>query len=166
MFAPAETARVRAVVANHNTSMYVEILIRTLLDAHGSRLDDTSLTIVDNNSTDPAVNDLRELATVVGAEFVPSGYGSTLSPNTHGDNLANFVLKSASCDAFLFLDSDIVLLEPDTLPRMRSDLAATPDLWAVQATYVSAEHHRAPAVAESAAAVHTLCTGRRATPTT
>lgn len=142
MFAPRGQARLRAVVANHNTSMYVEILVRTLLAAHQTGLADVSLTIVDNQSADAGVEDLVRLAHEVGAEFVPSGFGLTESPNTHGDNLSKFVLESDPCEAFLFLDSDVVVLESDTLPRMRAELASSLGLWAVQASYVAAERRR------------------------
>ena len=49
------------------------------------------------------------------------------------------MLSRHDADCYLFLDADIVFLAQDTPATMLRELRAAPDLWAVQARYVSPE---------------------------
>jgi hypothetical protein len=114
--------RVLAVVVNHNTSAYAELLLRSLFARHCSGLD-LAVTAYDNESTDDMVG-LRAYAAARDIPVLPSGFGRGLPHNSHGAVLDRFVLEHPACDYYLFLDSDVVFIQDDTLHTMLAELEA------------------------------------------
>jgi hypothetical protein len=114
--------RVMAVVVNHNTSAYAELLLRSLFARHGPGLD-LAVTVYDNESTDDMAG-LRAYAAERGVPVLPSGFGRGLPYNSHGAVLDRFVLEHPDCDHYLFLDSDVAFIQDDTLHTMLAELEA------------------------------------------
>lgn len=123
--------RIQAIVVNHGTTRYVELLLASLLVHHPDR-SDLDVLVLDNSSSD-----IRDLDWVqdYGVEIAPSGYPSESPINTHGEILRDAVLDRPDCDAYLFLDADVCFVADDTIQTMATELAADPILYAVQATW-------------------------------
>ncbi|MDT7784018.1 MAG: hypothetical protein QOF58_2437 [Pseudonocardiales bacterium] len=122
---------VSGVVVNHNTSTYAELLLRSLFARHGSGLD-LDVTVYDNESTDDTAG-LRAYAAARGIPVLPSGFGRGMPHNSHGAVLDRFVLEHPDCDYYLFLDSDVVFIQDDTLHTMRAELEADESAFGVGA---------------------------------
>lgn len=108
---------IHAVVVNHNTSAWTELLVRSLFAANpGQSID---LTIMDNASTD----DMTGL-TVAAAQYqVPilqSGFTTQTMNNSHGEVLRTFVLaqERALASHFLFLDTDVCFTQPHVIAQL------------------------------------------------
>src|SRR5689334_17713044 len=131
------TVLVRAVIVNHNTSLFSELALRSLLGSHASdRAIDLDVTVADNHSSDPHVSQLRAACDELGSRFELSRWpvdGSTV--NTHGDVLRDFVLAHPDADHFLFVDCDIDFEEAGAVTTMLEDLDADDTLWCVQARF-------------------------------
>ena len=123
-----------AVTVNHNTSQFVELMLRTLFltnDLSGVRL---TATVLDNRSDDAPCDELRAYLAERGIAFVQTGFDTAVAPEKHGAALADFVGAHPECSHFLFLDADMWFIEPDTVPAMLGELAgAPPGTFAVQA---------------------------------
>jgi hypothetical protein len=129
---------VRAVIANHNTSLFSELALRSLLRSHESDRDDIELetTVVDNHSSDARLPVLRALCADVGVAFETSRWpADDFTLNTHGDVLRDFVLADAGADHFLFVDADIDFEEEGSVSVLVDDIDADEQLWAVQARF-------------------------------
>jgi GT2 family glycosyltransferase len=116
---------IKAAVVNHNTSAYCELMLRSLFAMHPD-LPGFSLEVFDNGSTDDT-SGLRAAAGRLGVPLTPSGYTLDTLNNSHGDVLRSFVLANPDCDYFLFLDADVVFVQPDTIPAMLRELETQPD---------------------------------------
>jgi len=116
---------IQAAVVNHNTSAFTELMLRSLYAMHAS-LPNFSLQVFDNNSTDDLAP-LRAFAGQVGVPVVPSGFSIDTQNNSHGDVLRSFVFANPDCDFYLFLDADVVFIQPDTIQGMLRELEAVPD---------------------------------------
>lgn len=123
---------IQAAVVNHNTSAYTELMLRSLFAMHpgASYL---SLRVFDNESTDDT-SGLRAFAAQVGVPVLPSGFSLETEWNSHGDVLRTFVLENPHCDYYLFLDSDVVFVQPETIPGMLRELQSVPDAFGAGAT--------------------------------
>jgi hypothetical protein len=115
---------IQAAVANHNTSAYTELMIRSLAATH-TVMPRFSLCVYDNDSTDDT-SALQAYAEQVGVQVFPSGFSLNTEHNSHGDVMRSFVRSNPDCDYYLFLDSDVVFVQPDTIPGMLSELDADP----------------------------------------
>lgn len=123
--------RIAAVCVNHNTSLYVELMLRSLFANHAG-LDDLGLdlTILDNESEDDP-SSLLEYAARVGVPVHTSGFSTHTKHVSHGEVLRRFVLDRADATHYLFLDADIVFHQPNTLDALVSELdAAHNDVYA------------------------------------
>jgi hypothetical protein len=114
--------KIEAVTVNHNTSRYMELMLRSLFARHPRDLN-LSLTVFDNASTDDrsaliAYLQSRDLA------LAQTGFTTRSLNNSHGEILGRFVLAHPDCTHYLFLDSDVCFLEEDTLYTMLEELAA------------------------------------------
>jgi hypothetical protein len=118
-----------AVSVNHNTSAYMELMLRSLFARHRADLPLT-LIVYDNNSTDDT-STLRAFAALRDVPFLPSGFALDTEHNSHGDTLRRFVLEQPDCSHYLFLDADVCFVEPNTLDRMLTELAAAPDVFGI-----------------------------------
>ena len=120
---------IAAVSVNHNTSAYMELMLRSLFACHPAGLS-LSLTIFDNDSTDD-MRGLREYAAKKDVPIVPSGFSLTTAHNSHGDILRRFVLDNPDCSHYLFLDADVCFVEAQTIALMLNDLERTPQVFGI-----------------------------------
>jgi GT2 family glycosyltransferase len=120
---------IEAISVNHNTSPYMELMLRSLAAHHGLDLDLT-LTVVDNASED-GTSGLRDYAARMGIPIVQSGFSTTSLHNSHGEILRRFVLEHPDSRYYLFLDSDLCFLADDTLAVMREELDAVPEAFGI-----------------------------------
>jgi hypothetical protein len=137
---------VRAIIVNHNTSLFAELALRSLMWAHtGDSSIDLLVSVVDNHSTDAELDGLKGACVEHGAEFVLSRWPlAEATLNTHGDVLRDFVLRHDDAERFLFVDSDIDFEEAATISTLAADLAADDELWAVQARFRFSEMRDGP----------------------
>ena len=119
--------RIAAVSVNHNTSLYVELMLRSLFATHAPAGEiGLSLTVLDNESEDD-VAALRAYASRVGVPVLPSGTTIHRKNNSHGEVLRRFVLEHPDASHYLFLDADAVFSRPNAIPTMADELDAAPD---------------------------------------
>ncbi|MFN8375734.1 MAG: hypothetical protein U0694_23040 [Anaerolineae bacterium] len=123
--------RIQIIIVNHNTSLFTELALRSLLATHSADLD-LAITVMDNASNDDTA-DLRAFTVASGIPFVQSGFSPHTAVNTHGEVLRAFVLTHPDCDYYLLLDADICFLQPNTLHTMLTELQADDSVFAVQA---------------------------------
>lgn len=116
---------IAAVAVNHNTSAYMELLLRSLFGTHAD-LPNLSLTILDNASEDDT-SALRTYAARVGVPFVPSGFTTHTKHNSHGEILRRFVLDHPDASYYLFLDADAVFSQRNAIHTLVDELNAAPD---------------------------------------
>src|SRR5262245_42552964 len=127
--APGMADRIEAVSVNHNTSPYMELMLRSLFARHAPGLD-LRLTVFDNASDDDDAG-LRAYAARRGVPIVPSGFTTQSRNNSHGEILRRFVLDRPDCSHYLFLDADVCFIQDDTLPTMLGELAAAGDAFGI-----------------------------------
>lgn len=125
--APAH--HIAAVSVNHNTSAYMELMLRSLFACHPAGLP-LDLTIYDNGSTDD-MGQLRSYAAQRGVPIVPSGFELATMNNSHGEILRRFVLEHPDCTHYLFLDPDACFVQPDTLQTMLAELERDPTAFGI-----------------------------------
>jgi hypothetical protein len=131
---------IEAVVVNHDTSLFAELALRSLVESCAGSVHDVRITVRDNHSTDDRAGSLREVASGVGAAFELTRWPAREAKyNTHGDVLRDFVLDHRDADAHLFVDCDIDFEEPGVVDTMAAELGSTSSWWAVQARFSSLE---------------------------
>lgn len=116
----SQPLQIAAVSVNHNTSAYMELMLRSLFVRHSAQLP-LSLTIFDNGSNDD-IGQLRSYAAKMNVPIKPSGFSLATEFNSHGDILRRFVLENPDCTHYLFLDADVCFIETDTIPTMLAEL--------------------------------------------
>jgi hypothetical protein len=124
-------AGILAVSVNHDTSAYMELMLRSLFATHGDA-PPLAIVVLDNASEDDTAP-LRAFAAARGVPIEPSGFTTRTARNSHGDVLRRFVLDRPDCDYYLFLDADVCFVEPDTVPTMLAELEAAEDAFGVGA---------------------------------
>lgn len=112
--------KIEAVSVNHNTSRYMELMLRSLLAHHPAGLN-LSVTVMDNASTDDT-SELLAYTKSQGIPFRQSGFSTQTVNNSHGEVLRKFVLEHPDCTHYLFLDPDVCFLEDHTLDGMLAEL--------------------------------------------
>jgi len=119
--------RIEAVTVNHNTSLYTELLLRSLFATHspGSELG-LALTVLDSDSEDDIAT-LHACAARMSVPVVPSGFTTHTKHNSDGENLRNFVLVHPDATHILFLDTDAVFSQPNAIGTMADELDSAPD---------------------------------------
>ncbi|HVE91605.1 MAG TPA: glycosyltransferase family A protein [Actinomycetota bacterium] len=133
---------IEAVVVNHNTSLFTLLALHSLHHLQPDHAGLLRLTVVDNASDDDDAGSLKRYCQERGIEFAQSGFGPGGRINSHGDLLRRYVLDHPAPDFYLFLDADVCFLEPDSVTRMRQELAAAAEeVWALQARFHSTERH-------------------------
>lgn len=117
-----------AISVNHRTTSYLDLMIKTLLDVDQTPV---RLLVLDNDADDLARLDWAVARAV---RIQPSGY--TVRPGgvtTHGEILRRAILDNPAPDIYLLLDADCFFLHAGTVATMADELAADPNLFAVQA---------------------------------
>ncbi len=112
--------KIEAVSVNHNTSRYMELMLRSLFAHHPAGLN-LSLTVFDNASTDDT-SELIAYTESQGIPFVQSGFSTETENNSHGEILSKFVLEHPDCTHYLFLDTDVCFLDDNTIGTMLDEL--------------------------------------------
>jgi hypothetical protein len=125
------THYIGAATVNHNTSLYVELMLRSLFATHSLDLD-LSITVFDNASEDDAAG-LCAYAEKMGVPIVQSGFTTKTQNNSHGEILRRFVLERPDCTHYLFLDADACFVQEDTIDVMLGELEACDDAFGVGA---------------------------------
>jgi hypothetical protein len=121
--------QIEAVSVNHNTSPYMELMLRSLFARHPSGLN-ISLTILDNASQDDLAS-LSAYAARKQVPLLPSGFTTATLNNSHGEVLRRFVLDHPSCTHYLFLDADVCFVEDRTLHTMLIELEQAHDAFGI-----------------------------------
>lgn len=122
---------IEAISVNHNTSSYLELMLRSLFARHSPSLNLT-LTVFDNASTDDRSGLLR-FAGEIGVPVQQSGCTTETNHNSHGEILQRFVLEHPRCSHYLFLDADVCFVQQDTIPVMLRELEGSDDLFGIGA---------------------------------
>lgn len=122
--------RIAAATVNHNTSAYMELMLRSFFACHSSNTEITSVSVFDNSSTDDT-SALREYLQQQGLQLLPSGYSLDTHNNSHGDVLRSFVLENKNCTHYLFLDPDVVFTQENTIGSMLRELEVQPNLFGI-----------------------------------
>jgi hypothetical protein len=121
--------RIEAISVNHNTSLYMELMLRSLA-AHHEPDPGLKLTVVDNASMDDP-GELRTYAKRHSIPIVPSGFTTTTKNNSHGEILSRFVLEHTDCTHYLFLDSDVCFTAHGSLNVMLRELESSTDAFGI-----------------------------------
>ncbi|CAG0998562.1 hypothetical protein ANAEL_02779 [Anaerolineales bacterium] len=114
------------VTVNHNTSRFVELMLRTLFltnDLSGLAF---HMVVLDNASNDEYVEQLTAYLANQSIPFIQTGLDNRVAVEKHGLALANFVKERKDCTHYLFLDSDMWFVENDTIPTMWRELVESP----------------------------------------
>ena len=151
----ATSENIRAVVVNHNTSLYTELVLRSFFAMHDPDLD-VSITVMDNASRDDTT-DLEVYATGKEIPIAQSGFSvadesdtrgvhgeNVHGVNSHGEVLSRFVLQNQKCKYYLFLDTDICFIEKHTIPTMVAELEADANAFGVGARQSHGEGRLVP----------------------
>lgn len=129
-----EQPRIAAVTVNHNTSHFVELLVRTLLLTNDLSSLDFTLTVLDNGSNDEHASALTSYLATQGIAFSQTGFDTTMVVEKHGVALERFVHKFADCTHYFFLDADTWFVEGEVVGTMLTELVtAAPGIFANQA---------------------------------
>lgn len=125
---------IHAVTVTQNTSHFAELMLRTLFLTNELKGFDFAVTILDNSSSGPQHQALKEYAATRAIPVLPTGLGHYVAAEQHGAALTSFVRDQAACTHYLFLDADMWFLESDTIGTMLAELqAAPPNTFAIQA---------------------------------
>jgi hypothetical protein len=162
------TVSIKAASVNHNTSAYMELMLRSLFAYHPAGLP-LSLTVFDNASNDDQ-SGLAAYAAERGVPILPSGFGLEEEYNSHGEILRRFVLEHPDCTHYLFLDADVCFIQPNTLETMLAELESAPEAFAIGPRMSWDGIHEIPLEARQAnpdicdARLHPFCALVRNTP--
>ena len=121
--------QIEAISVNHNTSAYMELMLRSLFVRHPAGLN-FSVTILDNASQDGLAG-LSAYAGRKQVQLLPSGFSTATMNNSHGEILRQFVLDRSHCTHYLFLDADVCFVEDRTLHTMLAELEQAPGAFGV-----------------------------------
>jgi hypothetical protein len=120
---------IHAVTVNHNTSRFMELMLRSLEAMHEWAAD-LSITVYDNASTDD-ISALLSYTRSRGIAFVQSGFPLETEWNSHGDVLDRIVFEHPEADYYLLLDADVCFFEADTIGTMLRELNTHPDAFGI-----------------------------------
>lgn len=121
--------QIAAVTVNHNTSAYMELMLRSFFACHPTGLS-VSLTVFDNGSTDES-GELRRYAQRMNVPILPSGFPLTTAHNSHGEILRRFVLDQPDCTHYLFLDADVCFVQTNTIHTMLAEVEQAPQAFGI-----------------------------------
>jgi hypothetical protein len=114
------------VTVNHNTSHFVELMLRTLFLTNEFANLRFEMTVLDNQSDDPHCDTLHAYLTDHGITFAQTGFDTGIAAAKHGVAFANFIREHSTYTHYLFLDADMWFLEPNTIATMLEELCSAP----------------------------------------
>jgi len=120
---------IRAISVNHNTSAYMELMLRSY-DAMHATSPMAEWILYDNQSTDDTTQ-LYAYAAQRGTPLQASGYDTATAYNSHGHLLQRGFLLQPPTEYVVVLDADVVFTQTDTIPRLIAELDDHPEVWAV-----------------------------------
>jgi hypothetical protein len=120
---------IHAVTVNHNTSRFMELMLRSLETMHDWAAE-IALTVYDNASTDDT-SALLAYTRSRGIPFVQSGFPLETEGNSHGESLDRVVIDHPEADYYLLLDADVCFIEADTIGTMLRELNTHPDAFGI-----------------------------------
>jgi hypothetical protein len=120
---------IEVATVNHNTSPYMELMLRSLFATHSSGLD-MSIAVLDNASEDNGTG-LRAYAEKMGVPIVQTGLTTETENNSHGEILRRFVLEHSDCTHYLFLDADVCFVQDGTIDDMLKELEEAEDAFGI-----------------------------------
>jgi hypothetical protein len=118
--------RIAAATVNHNTSHFVELMLRSLYLTNDLSGIDLHVVVLDNSSDDEHLPELEAHLAQQGIGLIQTGFDNSLAPEKHGAALDAFVRAHDDCSHYLFLDSDIWFVEENTVPTMLRELLDSP----------------------------------------
>lgn len=122
---------IKAIIINHNTSKYTELALRSLFNKN-KNLSNLSISVYDNNSTDNTSR-LEKFLKYKKIPIIRTKYNINTPGNSHGIILKDFILSNQTCDYYLFMDSDIVFIEQDTIRTMLEEQKRNNNNFAIMA---------------------------------
>lgn len=124
----------RAVTVTQNTSAFTELMLRTLFLTNDLTSCDFAVHVLDNNSSDSGLPDLKKYLAETKIPLTATGFPYYVAAELHGAALTQFIRSRADCTHYLFLDADIWFVEPNTIATMLRELqTAPPNTFAIQA---------------------------------
>ncbi|WP_152363950.1 hypothetical protein [Microlunatus speluncae] len=123
---------IKVLSVNHGTTAYADLMLRSLVARHPDRAG-IEVLLLDSGGCEL---DRLAWAERHGIRIRPSGYPLDVAVTSHGEILRAAVLAEPDCDAYLFVDADVCFVADDTIGALARELAADPDLFAVQATWL------------------------------
>jgi hypothetical protein len=128
------SVRILGVTVTHDSSDFVELMLRTLFLTNDLRDLDLTLAVLDNSSGDAHRARLESYLAEHRIPLTPTGFTHYIAAEQHGAALTDFVQAHPDCTHYLFLDADMWFIEPDTIATMLRELqTAPPGPFAVQA---------------------------------
>lgn len=122
----SEPARICGVTVTHDSSDFVELMLRTLFLTNDLGGLDFTMAVLDNSSGDPHRARLESYLAERGISLTPTGFAHYIAAEQHGAALTNFVRTQPACTHYLFLDADMWFIEPNTIATMLAELRAAP----------------------------------------
>jgi hypothetical protein len=92
---------------------------------------DCSFTLYDNQSNDEGLASLLEYVNAKQMPLIQSGFNLETKYISHGEILGRFVLEQTDCSHYLFLDSDVCFIEPETIDTMLAELGEDDRLFGI-----------------------------------
>lgn len=120
---------ITAVAVNHNTSGYMELMLRSY-DRHHTNNVIAHWELYDNASLDDTTL-LFQYAAQRGTPIIQSGFSTKTSHVSHGELLRRGINAHPDSAYFVLFDADVVFMQDDTIPRLLSELEAQPSAWAI-----------------------------------
>ncbi len=117
---------IRGVTVNHNTSHFVELMLRTLFLTTDLADVPLTMTVLDNQSNDQYYDQLVAYLADQQVALHQTGFDTTIAGEKHGVAFANFIRDTADCTHYLFLDADMWFIEPQTIATMLDELLHAP----------------------------------------
>jgi hypothetical protein len=114
------------VTVNHNTSHFVELMLRTLFLTNDFADLRFEMTVLGNQSDDPHCGELLAYLTDHHITCAQTGFDTGIAAAKHGVALANFIREHSACTHYLFLDADMWFIEPNTIATMVEELSSAP----------------------------------------
>lgn len=135
--------KIYAVTVNHNTSHFVELMLRTLFFTNDLSSIDFHMFVLDNSSDDEYLGHLKAYLSDQRIPLIQTGFDNSLAPEKHAAAFDSFVEEYDDCTHYLFLDSDMWFVENNTIPTMLSELLESPpSVFANQARIYGYYAHR------------------------
>lgn len=135
--------KIYGVTVNHNTSHFVELMLRSLFYTDDLSSLDFHMFVLDNNSDGKYIGQLKGYLAEHEIPLIQTGFDNSLAPEKHGAAFESFIEEYDDCTHYLFLDSDIWFLEQNTIPTMMNELLeAPPSTFANQARIYGYYAHR------------------------